>query len=160
MIGIGGATRQGRYGGVVPFDRSAWTTRPDFSRHSILIVDDEPDGREFLAQVLEDCGATVTRADDIAAAKDYVSSSKFDLIVTDLALPGEDGAEFLRWLRKQPRDRGGATLAVTVTAFHEDYPPANVSGWAAYFQKPIEIQQFVTTIADILRVPRGDAGSH
>jgi CheY-like chemotaxis protein len=139
-------------------DRSAWTARPDFQHLSILIVDDEPDGREFLAQVLEDCGATVTRADDIAAAKDCVTSSKFDLIVTDLALPGEDGAQFLQWLRRQPRERGGATLAVTVTAFYDDYPPANVSGWAAYFQKPIEIQHFVTTIADILRIPRGDAG--
>lgn len=142
----------------MPSDRSAWTTRPDFRHLSILIVDDEPDGREFLAQVLEDCGATVTRADDIAAAKDYVNSSKFDLIVTDLALPGEDGAAFLQWLRRQPRERGGSTLAVTVTAFYDDYPPANVSGWAAYFQKPVEIQQFVTTIADILRVPWGDAG--
>jgi CheY-like chemotaxis protein len=77
--------------------------------------------------------------------------------VTDLALPGEDGAEFLKWLRRQPRERGGSTLAVTVTAFYEDYPPANVAGWAAYFQKPIEIQQFVTTIADLMRIPRGDA---
>jgi CheY-like chemotaxis protein len=136
---------------------SAWTTRPDFSKHSVLIIDDEPDGREFPAQVLEDCGATVMRADSIAAAKDYVSKSQFDLIVTDLALPGEDGAEFLKWLRRQPRERGGSTLAVTVTAFHEDYPPANVTGWAAYFQKPIEIQQFVMTIADLMRVPRGDA---
>ena len=141
----------------MPADRVPWTSRPDFSKHSVLIIDDEPDGREFLAQVLEDCGATVMRADSIAAAKDYVSKSKFDLIVTDLALPGEDGAEFLKWLRRQPRERGGATLAVTVTAFYADYPPASVTGWAAYFQKPIEIQQFVTTIADLMRVPRGVA---
>ena len=83
---------------------------------------------------------------------------KLDLIVTDLALPGVDGASFLTWLREQPSDRGGSLPAVAVTAYHERYPPAAISGWAAYFQKPLDVEQFVMTIGAILRRP-GDRPS-
>ena len=43
--------------------------------------------------------------------------------------------------------------AVAVTAFYQQFPPGEVSGWAAYFQKPVDIEQFVRTVADILHVP-------
>ena len=39
-----------------------------------------------------------------------------------------------------------------MTAYYERYPPAQVSGWAAYFEKPVGIEQFVETIAAILNV--------
>jgi CheY-like chemotaxis protein len=99
------------------------------------------------------CGAVVVEADNVAAAKEFVGHTKFELIVTDLALPGEDGAAFLKWLRQQPRERNGSTPAVAVTAFYQQFPPGEVSGWAAYFQKPVDIEQFVRTVADILHVP-------
>jgi CheY-like chemotaxis protein len=147
--------RRARYRQCVRSKPSApWTARPDFSDLNVLLVDDEPDGRAFVREVLRDCGATVLETDNIATAKDCVLNSKFDLIVTDLAFPGEDGVEFLSWLRQQPRENGGSTLAVAVTAFYQDHPPATVPGWAAYFQKPIEMGQFVTAIADLLRAPR------
>jgi DNA-binding response OmpR family regulator len=59
----------------------------------------------------------------------------------------------LRWLREPPRNRGGNVPVVAVTAYHERYPPAAISGWAAYFQKPLDVEQFVRTIAAILRRP-------
>jgi CheY-like chemotaxis protein len=85
---------------------------PDFSHLTILVVDDHEDGREFLSGVLRACGATVVEADNIPTAKAYVSAKKLSLVVTDLARPGEDGASFLRWLREQPSERGGAVSAV------------------------------------------------
>jgi CheY-like chemotaxis protein len=142
----------------VPSKRSApWTTRPDLSNRNILIIEDDPDSREFLREVLTSCRATVLDTDNVATAKDCVSNSKFDLIVTDLSLPGEDGAAFLKWLRRQPPEKGGATLAIAVTAFYEDYPPASVSGWAAYLQKPVDPELFVRTVADLLKIPVPDA---
>ena len=104
-------------------------------------------------KVLQSCGATVVDAEDVVTAQRYVSTVKLDLIVTDLALPGADGASFLKWLREQPSDRGGNLPVVAVTAYHERYPPAAISGWAAYFQKPLDVEQFVRTIAAILRRP-------
>ena len=75
-------------------------------------------------------------AESVGAAKAFVLTMKFNLIVTDLSMPGEDGAAFLTWLREQPRDPGGNVPAVVVTAFYGRYPPDHVSGWAAYFRKP------------------------
>jgi CheY-like chemotaxis protein len=53
-------------------------------------------------------------------------------------------------LRARPAEKGGAIPAIAVTAFYENYPPAQLSDWAAYFQKPLQIEQLVETIAAIL----------
>jgi hypothetical protein len=60
---------------------------------------------------------------------------------------------FLKWLRAQPAERGGRVPALVVTAFYERYGPDDLTGWTAYLQKPVEIGQFVRTVADILRIP-------
>ena len=130
------------------------TPRPDFSRLRILVIEDDFDSREFLGTVLRSCGAHVDEADNIEAAKEFVRNARFDLVVTDLAMPGEDGAMFLKWLRQQPRDKGGTAAVVAVTAYYEMYPPSQLSGWAAYFQKPVELDQFIDTIASIFHLPR------
>ena len=125
-------------------------TLPDFSGLLILVVEDDVDSREFLRTVLERCGARVIEADNVRTARQYVETLKIGLIVTDLALPHEDGAMFLKWLRERPADKGGAIPAIAVTAYYEKFPPTQLSGWAAYFQKPLQIEQLVETIAAIL----------
>ena len=127
---------------------------PNFTSLRILVVDDDKDNRTFLGEVLRACDAIVLEADNIATAKSCVSTHKLNLVVTDLALPGENGATFLKWLRQQPREQGGRIPAVVVTAFSEDYPLSEVPGWAAYFQKPVDMNQFLETVATILKVPR------
>jgi len=128
---------------------------PDFSGLLVLVVEDDTDSREFLRTVIERCGARVIEADNVPTARQYVETLKVDLIITDLALPGEDGARFLKWLRAQPAEKGGAIPAIAVTAYYESYPPTQLSGWAAYFQKPLQIEQLLDTIAAILGRPRG-----
>lgn len=127
---------------------------PNLGGLSVLVVDDDKDNRAFLSEVLRACDAIVLEADNIATAKAYASTHQLNLVVTDLALPGEDGATFLKWLRQQPRERGGRVPAVVVTAFSDDYPLSEVLGWAAYFQKPVDMNQFLETVATILKVPR------
>ena len=75
--------------------------------------------------------------------------------MTDLALPGHAGAMFLKLFRQQPSEGGGTVPAVAVTARYEKHPPTEVSGWAAYFRKPVDINHFVQTVATILNVPTG-----
>jgi CheY-like chemotaxis protein len=129
-------------------------TNYDVSGRTFLVIEDDADSRDFLSELLRSRGAIAVVADNIRTAKQYVRTMKFDMIVTDLSLPGEDGAMFLKWLRALPPEHSGAnTPAVAVTAFYKTYPPAQVSGWAAYFQKPIQIGQFVSTVASILRIP-------
>jgi CheY-like chemotaxis protein len=126
-------------------------TLPDFSGLLVLVVEDDADSREFLRTILERCGARVLEADNVRTARQFVETVKVHLIVTDLALPHEDGIMFLKWLRARPADQGGTIPAVAITAYYEKFPPAEVGGWAAYFQKPVQLDQFVETIAMLLR---------
>jgi len=123
---------------------------PDFSGLLFLVIEDDADSREFLRTVLQSCGAAVIEADNVRTARQYIETLKIDLIVTDLALPHEDGVALLKWLRARPAEKGGAIPAIAVTAYYENYPPAQLSGWAAYFQKPVQFEQLVNTIAAIL----------
>jgi CheY-like chemotaxis protein len=152
------STGRSRYAVCVASNTPApWTLRPDLSRRNMLIIEDDADSREFLREVLRRCGAVVVEADNVRTARIYIKDMKFDLIVTDLAMPGGDGAMFLNWLREQPRERGGLTPAIAVTAFYEQYPPAELTGWAAYLRKPVDIEQFIRTVADILHIPTSRA---
>jgi CheY-like chemotaxis protein len=83
---------------------------PNFGGLSVLVVDDDKDNRTFLSEVLRACDAIVLEADNIVTAKAYVSAHKLNLVVTDLALPGEDGATFLKWLRQHPRCSAGRRI--------------------------------------------------
>ena len=137
---------------------NVWKNLPDFSDLTVLVVEDDADSRELLREVLQACGAMVLEADNTRTAREFVSTLKTNLIVTDLALPGDDGASFLRWLREQPRERGGTLPVIAVTAYSNDFPPTEVSGWAAYFKKPLNIDEFVSTISAILKRTGGRQG--
>lgn len=72
--------------------------------HSLLLVDDDPSLRQSLAFILRQAGYQVTAAATAEEALQTLSAGPFDLILTDLRMPGMDGIEFLRTLRKDNPD--------------------------------------------------------
>jgi len=128
----------------------ATRTLPHLARLTFLIVEDSCDFRELLADLLRACGAVVIETDNVRSAKEQVATTKVDIIVTDLALPGEDGATFLRWLRAQPPEHGGRVPVIVVTALYERYRADDLTGCSAYLQKPVEISEFLSTVVDVL----------
>lgn len=134
---------------------SAHTDRPDLSGLTVLVIEDDADARELLRVALQSHGASVLEAEEVMTAQECVRRLKVNLIVTDLVLPGRDGAAFLKWLRQQPHDAGGNLPVIAVTAFDKRFPPTEVSGWAAYLRKPVDPDALVRTIADILSLPGG-----
>ena len=127
---------------------------PDLCGLTVLVVEDDAENRELLRVALQSHGANVLEAEEVMTAQECVRRLKVDLVVTDLALPGRDGASFLKWLRAQPREAGGCLPAIAVTAFDQRFPPTELSGWAAYLRKPLDPYQLVTTIAEVLNLPR------
>jgi CheY-like chemotaxis protein len=83
----------------------------------ILVVDDEPALREMLALTLERAGYQTATAADGAAGVQCLEQSRFDLVITDMLMPGCDGLEFIADLRERfPRTRivamsGGGHIA-------------------------------------------------
>ena len=66
------------------------------SQESILVVDDEPDIRNLVQEILVDEGYQVRVAEDTAVARKHASSKQPDLVLLDIWMPGEDGISLLK----------------------------------------------------------------
>lgn len=120
----------------------------------ILVVEDDADSREVLQLFLEQSGAQVSSVESAKAAMDLLtngSKSLPDLILSDLAMPDEDGYSLLSRIRQMPTARGGTIPAIALSAFAtvESKQKAFESGFQLYSTKPFEPERLVS---DILRL--------
>lgn len=120
-------------------------------RYRILVVEDEPDGREVVRILLESQGhEAVLTANAEDAMRFLQAGETFDGMILDLALPGMDGFEMLREVRSRPDTADLITVAVT--AFHtpELRVKAMDAGFNGYFPKPIDIDYFAGAVGKII----------
>ena len=74
----------------------------DLSAYRILVVDDDPDAREFLRTVLADENATIIEAEDGNQALEIARREKPDLVTLDITMPGKGGAQVYEEMREDP----------------------------------------------------------
>jgi PAS domain S-box-containing protein len=119
----------------------------------VLVVDDEADARELLAAGLGQCGAEVVTASSAHTALEALAGGKFDALISDIGMPGEDGYELIRKVRALPADGGGKTPAVAVTAYArtEDRLRALRAGFEMHVSKPVELTELIVVVANIAR---------
>ena len=119
----------------------------------MLVVDDDDDVREALLRLLQQHGASVTGAPSAAAAFAAVLEQAPDVIVSDVAMPGEDGLSFIRRVRLLALDRGGRVPAAALSAYAsaEDRRLALLAGFQEHLRKPVEPAQLVAAVARIVR---------
>ncbi|HEX2544426.1 MAG TPA: GAF domain-containing protein [Ramlibacter sp.] len=115
----------------------------------VLVADDDTDAREMLQRVLQDCGASVAIAGSAQAALEHLARDRFDVLVSDIGMPGMDGYELLRRVRQLPRDSNGLLPAIALTAFarSEDRQRALDAGFAQHLAKPFDPSDAVRAIA-------------
>lgn len=125
---------------------------PHLEGVSVLVTDDERDARQMLAQSLENCGATVMTAYNVDDAMALVGKNKFDIIVSDLAMPGGDGFSLVRRLRL----RGDRTPVIALSAMRGPNIEKEVkdAGFAQHVDKPIELSYLTSAVADVVRLHR------
>jgi PAS domain S-box-containing protein len=118
----------------------------------ILVVEDEDDTRELITDVLGRYGAGVRAANSAAAAFELLQSWRPDVLVSDIAMPDEDGYSFIRRVRTLPPERGGDLPAIAVTAMAgaADRRAALASGYQEHLSKPIDPTTLIVTIAALL----------
>ncbi|SRR6266849_5353819 len=87
--------------------------RPVLSGITALVVDDHRDSVQLLVAALEPFGVRVITAGSAPEAREVLSAAEVDIIVCDLGLPGENGLEFIRWVRARPAGRDVPAIAVT-----------------------------------------------
>jgi CheY-like chemotaxis protein len=114
----------------------------------IFVVDDNRDARDILTTLMEYHGALVTAVPSADAALRLFRHVKPDLIISDLAMPKKDGATLIREVRKLKRERGGATPALAVSGYDQDYQRQAVlgAGFQDYLVKPVDIRTLCLTI--------------
>ncbi len=117
----------------------------------ILIVDDETDSREALKIVLEESEARVDIACSAAEAFEKVSVNNFDVLVSDLAMPGEDGFSLVARIRALTDDRHKNVPVIAMTAYarKEDRLQALSNGFDAYIAKPFDPDELITLITEV-----------
>ena len=109
----------------------------------ILVVDDDDDLREVIADVLTDEGHTVTTATNGREALDMLRDTDVlpDLVLLDLVMPELDGYEFIAQAEK--RDRFSKLRVVIFSANHEELPRMNAY---ARLRKPFAIEELLTIV--------------
>ncbi|MGI8555719.1 MAG: hybrid sensor histidine kinase/response regulator, partial [Pyrinomonadaceae bacterium] len=117
----------------------------------VLVVEDDEDSREVLQIFLEQSGATVESAESAAAAWELLTDSKNDIpdiIVSDLAMPVEDGYSFISKVRHLNRDgiKEIPAMALSVFASSENKQRAYACGFQLYHTKPFEPDGIVKDI--------------
>jgi DNA-binding response OmpR family regulator len=105
---------------------------------SVLIVEDEPDTRDSLAMLLRRNGHTVRVAADANTALQLVDESPPHVVLIDIGLPGINGYEFARELRKRQLDHRPILIATTGFGTNEARQAASEAGIDLHFVKPVD----------------------
>jgi signal transduction histidine kinase len=124
---------------------------PHLNGVHVLVLDDEPDAREAIAAVLEGCGAHVTAVATVREALAAVERGEARVVVSDIAMPSEDGYGFIRDLRGLSADRGGTLPVIAVTAHAGLHERERIiaAGFDEYLAKPIEPRELAAVVADM-----------
>ncbi len=124
---------------------------PELPDLRVLLVDDEADSRDLLNLVLNSCGATVTLANSAAEAFEAIKREKFDIVVSDIGMPEEDGFSLIRKIRKLSNEEGGNVPAIALTAYAraEDRVLALRSGFQMHLAKPVEPAELIAVVANL-----------
>ena len=116
-----------------------------------LVIDDEPDARELLTILLESCKVHITVASSAADAFALLRKGTFDIILSDIAMPEEDGLSFIRRVRALPREENGRVPAVALTAYArlEDRTRALRAGFNAHVAKPVDPNELFAVMTSL-----------
>ena len=122
----------------------------DANGKRILVVEDDPGLRFTMTDTLEEAGFAVSAADDGVEAIRLLGSDTFDVVLTDLRLPGRDGLDVLR----EARTKTPPPSVITMTGYGsiESAVTAMKLGAEDYLTKPFSMEEFLLLIAKVLRV--------
>ncbi len=118
----------------------------------MLVVDDDRDTCETIGTVLEAEGADVRTCLSVSAALALLDVWVPDVVMSDIAMPGDDGYTLMRKIRARTADAGGRVLAVALTAYggDDDRVRALSAGFQVHVGKPIEAQQLVRIVGSVV----------
>jgi CheY-like chemotaxis protein len=114
----------------------------------ILVVDDDADVLYLVRRILAEARADVSAASSAESALRNIAIVRPDIIVSDLEMPGVDGYELMRQIRRLPADNGGTTPAIALSAhvLETDKAKAIAAGFTAHVSKPMRALKLIEAI--------------
>jgi CheY-like chemotaxis protein len=132
-------------------------------RVRVLLVDDEPSANEAVQTLLDACGAEVRVAGSAAQALQTLDVWKPDVLISDIAMPEEDGYYLIRKIRSRSAAMGGDVPAAALTAYAkiEDRVDILAAGFQMYLSKPADPSELIAVVASLAtRRPKPAADSN
>jgi signal transduction histidine kinase/CheY-like chemotaxis protein len=140
-------------GRAVPLETASTAAALSLTGCRALVVDDEDDARQLMATILRAAGAQVETAATVDEALERIAGASTDVLLADLGMPGRDGFELLREVRRRhdPGTRRVAVAAVTAYAGADDRRRALDAGFDRYVSKPINAPDIVGVVHTLWR---------
>lgn len=143
-----------------PLGRSAAGAKKNLDGLRVLVVDDDADSLEIVSTILQNCNSEVQTAINAQAALDVLQHWEPDVLISDLQMPGMDGYELMRRIRReQPsfRRRLGS-IALTAYSQAEDRVKVLASGFNTHLAKPVDPKELVAVVKSLAK-PSGQTYS-
>jgi CheY-like chemotaxis protein len=123
--------------------------RPNLAGKRVLVVDDDADSREIASKALAGTGASVTEAGSGVEALQEWERQRFDVLICDLAMPGMDGYEVLRTIRRAASADGKSSLAIALTALasETDRQAVLAAGFDDHIVKPFDFSALLRAVS-------------
>jgi CheY-like chemotaxis protein len=117
----------------------------------VLLVDDEPNANEAVQALLDSCGAEVRVAGSAAQALQMLDVWKPDVLISDIAMPEEDGYVLIRKIRARTAEQSGEVPAAALTAYAttEDRVSILAAGFQMYLSKPANPSELIAVVASL-----------
>ena len=123
---------------------------PDAHKGAILYVEDNPENRMLVRRVLLAEDYSLAEAVDARQALDHLKSSRPDLILMDINMPNMDGYTLTAQIKSMPGFERVPILAITANVMRGDREKTLEAGCDGYIQKPIDIDQLVNEVGNVL----------
>jgi CheY-like chemotaxis protein len=118
---------------------------------NVLVVDDDEDTLELLTAALRSRSAQVTGVSSAAQAIDAIIRSRPDVLVSDIAMPDEDGYQLMQKVIALAFEPPIPAIAITAYAKEEDKERALAAGFQRYLTKPVELGELISAVAEAAR---------
>ena len=120
---------------------------------NVLVVEDEPDTRELLTTILQECGAQVAAVGSAKDALTLIQQELPNVLLSDIAMSEENGYDLIRKVRALPPEKGGNIPAVALTAYAGpvDRRRALLAGFHVHLAKPVEPDELLAVIGSLGR---------
>jgi signal transduction histidine kinase/ActR/RegA family two-component response regulator len=140
-----------RAAAALPADDAQRTRAASLSQATVLIVEDDADTLDMLQSAIRMAGANAVGASSVEAALRVIDGTPFDALVSDIAMPGQDGYTLMTLLKDRLGSHmPGATIALTAYAGRADRQRALAAGFREHLAKPVNPDILLRTLEDLL----------